>query len=160
MEYREVVGAMHRLELIRRIRSRRVLSGVGLHPGQPQIIGCILNQPGCTQKEVADALDISPASVASSLKRLDKAGVIYRVADKSDARRNCLFITDAGKKMMETSRAGFEALDRQMMEGFGDDDIARFHGMLVKMFDNLADDQSRDLNICKLAREALAKERK
>ena len=36
MQYWEAVGAMHRLEYLRRIQARNVLGNIGLHPGQPR----------------------------------------------------------------------------------------------------------------------------
>ena len=72
MEYFEAVGAMHRLELLRRIKARSLLASSGLHPGQPRMLDYIRCHPGCTQKEAAVELDVTPASAAASLKRLSK----------------------------------------------------------------------------------------
>ena len=71
MDYFEAVGALHRLELLRRIKARSLMADSGLHPGQPRLLEYIRSHPGCTQKEAADELDVTPASAAASLKRLD-----------------------------------------------------------------------------------------
>ena len=65
MQYWEAVGAMHRLEYLRRIQARNVLGNIGLHPGQPRLLQYIWDHPGCTQKEAADELDVTPASASS-----------------------------------------------------------------------------------------------
>ena len=66
MNYCEAVGAMHRLELLRRIKARGLMASSGLHPGQPRLLEYILSHPGGTQKQAADEMDVTPASAAIS----------------------------------------------------------------------------------------------
>ncbi len=150
MQYYEAVGAMHRLELLRRIRSRALLTDSGLHPGQPRLLDYIRCHPGCTQKEAADELDVTPASAAASLKRLEKAGLVLRRPDEKDARRNCLFLTPQGEARMEENRRHFEELDREMFAGMTEEEVLSFRRACEKMFDNLADESCRRLTIWKL----------
>lgn len=152
MLYYDAVGAMHRLELLRKIQSRVAIGPSGLHPGQPPLMHYILSHPGCTQKEAADELDVTPASAAASLKRLEKAGLVERKADEKDARRNCLYVTAAGKEKLEEQRRIFDALDEKMFSGLSEEEIRAFQRICEKMFDNLADESCRHLTICKLAK--------
>ena len=158
MEYFEAVKALHRLELLRRIKARSLMADSGLHPGQPRLLEYILCHPGCTQKEAADELDVTPASAAASLKRLEKAGFVLRKADEKDARRNQLYITDAGMEQMEKNRRQFEALDEKMFSGMTEAEVAAFRTACEKMFDNLADESDRRLTVWKLARQAQEEE--
>ena len=158
MDYFEAVGALHRLELLRRIKARSLMADSGLHPGQPRLLEYIRCHPGCTQKEAADELDVTPASAAASLKRLEKAGYVSRKPDERDARRNQLFITGAGMGRMEENRRQFEALDQKMFSGMTGDEVAVFRRACEKMFDNLADENDRHLTIWKLARQAREEE--
>ncbi len=154
MQYFEAVGAMHRLELLRRIKARGLMADSGLHPGQPRLLQYIWDHPGCTQKEAADELDVTPASAAASLKRLEKAGFVSRLPDEKDARRNQLFITDQGIARMKENLDRFSALDRQMFMGMTEEEVEAFRRACEKMFDNLADESCRRLTIWKLARKA------
>lgn len=158
MDYREAVGAMYRLEQLRRIKARSLMSDSGLHPGQPKMLEYIRCHPGCTQKEAADELDVTPASAAASLKRLEKAGYVCRTPDKADARRNCLFITALGLEQVEENHRQFEALDQRMFSGMDETEVAAFRRACEKMFDNLADEGDRHLTIWKLARQAQSSE--
>lgn len=159
MEYHEAIGAMHRLDLLRKIQSRNAFGPLGLHPGQPPLMHYIMAHPGCTQKEAADELDITPASAAASLKRLEKAGLVERKTDEKDARRNCLFITKEGKTRLEEHRKIIDALDEKMFAGFSEEDIAVFRRSCERMFDNLADENCRHLTVCKLAKKLQAQMR-
>ena len=154
MNYCEAVGAMHRLELLRRIKARGLMASSGLHPGQPRLLEYILSHPGCTQKQAADEMDVTPASAAASLKRLEKAGFVSRRADERDARRNLLFITPKGEEQIHRNRRQFDALDRQMFAGMEEEEVRAFRRACEKMFDNLADDGDQHLTVWKLARQA------
>lgn len=154
MDYWEAVGAMHRLELLRRIQVRAVMGDSGLHPGQPRLLQFIWDHPGCTQKEAADELDVTPASAAASLKRLEKAGFVRRCPDEKDTRRNQLFITDMGVAQMEENRRQFAQLDERMFRGMDETEVEAFRRACEKMFDNLADESCRHLTIWKLAQKA------
>lgn len=150
----EVAGALHRLELLRRIRIRQMMNRRGIHPGQPRMMHYIDAHPGCTQKEVAQALDITQASAAASLKRLEKNGLIRRRQDAQDARRNCLFLTDDGKQHMLAGQQDMEGLDREMLSGIAEKELQLFKVLCDRMFDNLADETTRHLSICKLHKQA------
>ena len=154
MNYRDAVGAMHRLELLRRIQARALMSDSGLHPGQPPLLQYIWDHPGCTQKEAADELDVTPASAAASLKRLEKAGFVLRRPDEKDTRRNQLFITDKGIAQMEENGRQFNLLDERMFRGMDESEVEAFRRACEKMFDNLADESCRHLTVWKLAQQA------
>lgn len=151
MDHRPVVGAMHRLELLRRIRGRGLLSGAGLHPGQPPLLQYIFEHPGCTQREAAQELDVTPASAAASLKRLERAGLVERKPDYADARRNRLYLTAPGEEKMRQCQKQFVAMEERMFAGMSEEEIAAFRAACEKMFENLADESCRHLTVCKLA---------
>ena len=158
MAYWEAVGAMHRLELLRRFKARELMADSGLHPGQPRLLEYVRSHPGCTQKEAADELDVTPASIAASLKRLEKAGYVTRTQDDKDARCNQLYLTGAGIERMEEHRRQFGALDEKMFSGMTEAEVSAFRSACEKMFDNLADEGDRRLTIWKLARKAQEEE--
>ena len=163
MDHTPVADALHRLELLRRIRGRGLISGAGLHPGQPPLLQYIYDHPGCTQRDAARELDVTPASSAASLKRLEKAGLVERRPDYADARRNRLYVTKQGEEKMWACRKQFLALEERMFAGMNDEEIAAFRNACEKMFENLADESCRRLTVCKLAlrlREQEAQERK
>lgn len=146
----EVAVALHRLELLRKIRIRRQMAALGMHPGQPRMMEYIHAHPGCTQQDVACHLDITPASAAASLKRMEKAGHVRRIPDAKDARRNCLHLTGEGTQLMFSGRAAMDKLDKDMLLGLKEEDRQHLKALCDKMFENLADETTRDLNICRL----------
>jgi len=86
------VGRMHKV-CLRKEMDRRGLAEVG----QPYILFMLRDhQEGMNwdQKQFAEALGVSPATVAISIKRMERAGLVTRVPDPEDLRRNRIAITE------------------------------------------------------------------
>ena len=128
------IGMIYRLHM-------QNISGVnenyGLYPGQSRILHTISELNGSTQKELADSLNISPASLAVSVKRLEKAGIVAKAADTSDLRSNRIFITEKGKQIQAESMSELIRFDNQLLQGFGPEEIGRLDEYLTRIQANL-----------------------
>ena len=97
----------------------------------------VLEHPGCTQGEVAAYLYISPASVATSCKRLEQEDLLERRVDPANRRKNQLFVTAEGKELTREKRAMLERVNDRTFEGVGEKDQEVFSRVLDLMLDNL-----------------------
>ncbi|MBR2454685.1 MAG: winged helix-turn-helix transcriptional regulator [Clostridia bacterium] len=111
----------------------------GIYFGQPPILKYLSGNDNATQKEIADFLHISPPSVATSLKRMADSGLVVRIADKKDARRNNLRLTEKGKKLSEYADNMFLKMDEATFSDFTDEEIEILIKFLERMNKNLAD---------------------
>ena len=75
------------------------LSHVNLHPGQMPMLDILYRQEGLSQREICSRLCIKPSTVTVSLQRMEKAALIYRVADAKDKRIQRIYLTDSGKEI-------------------------------------------------------------
>ena len=100
MDNRSLVHEIITLNVTHRYRVGKAASSLGLYFGQPSILEFILQNNNCTQKELAEHLHISPASVATTLKRMEKSGFIERIEDKSDTRKKRLTVTEKGENVL------------------------------------------------------------
>ncbi len=89
------------------------------------------------QKELAEALCLSPAAVATSLKQLEKDGYITRTVTEDDNRRNDIRITDMGYARIEECRSIYKAVDSEMFAGFTDEEMEVFIAMIARLDRNL-----------------------
>ena len=94
-QYRRIIGAMHRLELLRRISIRDSARGIELHRTQMPMLEYIAAHDGCAQADVSKHLHVSPASVACSAKRMESAGLIALQQAFRHRRRACAPCADA-----------------------------------------------------------------
>ena len=145
--YHKAAHNLCRVSMLNRYRIMLALSGLKIYRGQPEILGYLINHGDCSQKELADSLGVSPASIATSLKRMSKAGFIERTQDGNDRRINRLKITPEGKEVFFAGKAECDKVDKIMFTGFSDDEIGQFSDMLSRIANNLSDDGISDKEV-------------
>ncbi len=90
-----------------------------------------------TQKKLAELLHVSPATIANSLKSLERGGYIRKEPDPKDARCNRVFITEKGRQAVTRCVQIFDAVDDQLLSGFSEaeqNQLLHFH---QRMLENL-----------------------
>lgn len=90
-----------------------------------------------SQRDVARQMELSPATVAVSLKALERDGYVARAADERDARRNRVSLTDKGRRAVEKCGESFRAVDERMLSGFSPEEKAQLTGFFQRMIENL-----------------------
>ena len=118
------------------------LSALGANVGSPRLLVTLAHYPGGpdqapTQKELAVLLHSAPATVAASLKVLERQGYVVRHTDEKDSRRNRVSITQQGRDVLEAGLRAFRQVDDAMFQGFTPaerEQVSRFH---KRMLDNL-----------------------
>ncbi len=114
----------------------------GIYVGQPPILFTLYKKGSATQKEISEQLGISQATVAVSLKRMEAAGLITRVSDKKDLRRNRIELTDLGMKLTEKCIGRTNEIFDVMLHGFEKSEIEGLGRYFERMRDNLKEYQS------------------
>ena len=117
----------------------RQIGDLGIHHGQHRML-IQLTDPSISlssQKELAEILGISPAAVATSLKKLEREGYVSRSMTDEDNRRNEIRITEQGLERVNKSRSVFEATDEALFAGFSPEEICLLTAFLERMEDNL-----------------------
>ncbi len=142
IEKRDIFGKITQIKLLRRLAAQK--EDIGIYHGQFPIIVSVRNNDGCTQKELADMLMVSPASVAVSTKRLEKAGLIARRTDENNARCNRLSITEQGVEICDRCCETFEKIDSRAFEGFTEEETDEFVSYLNRIIVNLDGDPDRN----------------
>ena len=133
-----------RISIIRRTATFRALRGKELFKGQFPIMKMICENEGCTQKFLADRLLVTPASVALSLKRLAKAGLIKKSADASNLRCNRIYSTDKGRAITQESLKIHEQLDHRTFRGFTEEEMEILNGFFTRIVENLQDETNTE----------------
>ena len=99
-----------------RIQSQ--LAEVGLYRGQPPILMLLYKNDGMSQKEMARALNLSPATMTVTLKRMEKAGLVLREMDEHDQRILRVHLSGKGREMCETGESRISVVTAELLEGF------------------------------------------
>lgn len=139
MELRELGGRLIVLNILRRSQMHDCLESAGLHRGQLPLLEDVIAHPGTAQQAAADRLLITPASVAQSVKRLCKNGLLEKRPDPGNARKNALYATEAGRRTAADCRVHFDETDARTFAGISEEELAALAGLLDKMIQNLSD---------------------
>lgn len=113
------------------------LLGLDLHFGHPRILFVVKDLEGASQKEIADRLHVTPASLAMSLKRLQKGGFLKRAVDKNDQRINKIQLTAKGLRAIKICHLQMMQLDVRMLKGLSEQEQDQLSGYLSRIYDNL-----------------------
>ena len=129
-----------RLALFMRTHRRamhRYFQSVGMFNGHPHMLFHLAHTPGISQKELAQRMEISPASVAISIRRLESAGLIRRQRDPRDARVWHLYLTPQGERMDAACARGRDFMIDTLYRDFTPQEQQELYRLLDKMIVNL-----------------------
>ncbi|MBE6995043.1 MAG: MarR family transcriptional regulator [Ruminococcaceae bacterium] len=138
MDQIELAVKLKTINLLRRIYIQKSQPDVELYFGQLPILEYIKDNDGCTQIEIAEKLCVTPASISTSTKRLQKAGLLTKVPDPENLRCNRLSITPEGVVRCENNRKSLLLLYDLMFRGLSEQELESLDAVLTKILKNLA----------------------
>ncbi len=109
----------------------------GVYRSQHQILMYIAANPDASQKDIARMHQVSTATIAVTLKKLEKAGYIRRAADTEDNRYNRMQVTEKGEEVVRQSYQIFRQIEEKMFSGFEEEDFRRFQELMQRICGNL-----------------------
>jgi len=132
--------AFHKMLCLMKLHRKTLehsLESTGVFQGQHRLLMNISDNPNRSQKELADRMEISTATVAISLKKLEKGGYVTRDTDINDTRFNQVVVTEKGRNVVEKSKQIFRDLDEKMFEGFSREEIERLMEYISRLTENV-----------------------
>lgn len=136
-KYYEISKRFEKLGVLKRAQLFSLLEDEKLHVAQLPALEFIIEHDGCTQIELSDYLCTTPASVAVSTKRMERAGLIEKREDKNNLRQKNLFITEKGLKSVHECRTIFDKFDEKMYAEISDEDLEVLKKTLDKIIENI-----------------------
>lgn len=121
------IGHLHRGILDKEVRR------TGVYRSQHQILMFLAKNSDASQKDIASFLGVSTATIAVTLKKLEKAGHIRRVVDPEDNRCNRIQLTKKGEAVVTQSHEIFYRVEEEMFEGFSEEEKEQ----LIKYFERI-----------------------
>lgn len=151
MELKDLIKRLYKLEVLRKACIQEATADIGLYFGQLHILEYVMRHECCTQKEIADVLQITPASVAISTKRMQKAGLLEKSVSESSLRCNRLTVTVKGCEMSRRYRAKFNEVDRRMFAGFNEAELEQLGTYLGRLISNISDREPDTISFSDIA---------
>lgn len=99
--------------------------------------------PGLPQSRLAELSYIEKTLVSKTITNLVRRGLLRREIDPRDARRVCLYVTDAGRDVVDTCETLGRGLEGELLAGLSPEQRAGFDHCVAVMMANLADMMKR-----------------
>lgn len=115
------------------------LKKTGIHPKQVPFMILLSNQEGLSQREISKELGISPPTVAVSVKRLEKSGLVERKEDEKDQRRCRIYLTGQGKEVISSVQKCVEEKEALVFQGFTESEQCLMKRFFDQMIENLTE---------------------
>lgn len=108
-----------------------------IHPGQPPMLMIVEKNEGITQNQIAEKLNLRPATVAIVLRRMEKAGLIHRKQDENDRRLQRVYLTEKGKDQCKFLKEQMQRIESIATRGFSDEEKNQLKEFLDRIVANL-----------------------
>ncbi len=113
---------------------------LGFSAGQFPILLELWNEEGLTQRQLLDRVDVEQATMANTLARMERDGLIERRPHPQDRRAQLIFLTDKARGLREEALDAASEADEALFAGF-----RRFEKELMLEYIRWAIDNARKL---------------
>lgn len=149
----DIYALFHQVMRFHFLRSHELLEQIGVYPGQPPLLFALGHHDGLSQKDLANRLNVRPATITVMIKRMEKAGYIKRVQDEIDQRISRVYLTDSGRKLMKEVKQTIKKINYECFTGLTEEEEAFLKTIFIKMRNNLYADKKAHLRNCKTGDE-------
>ncbi|MHA4979148.1 MarR family winged helix-turn-helix transcriptional regulator [Pseudomonas extremorientalis] len=113
------------------------LRALGFAVAQIPVLVALKHSEGLPQAELVRIARVEQSSMAQLLGRMERDGMIERVADPADKRSRLITLTDAARERMPAARAIMLQGSAQALEGFSEEEEATLLALLLRVNANL-----------------------
>ena len=118
--------------------AHKMLTEIGLHPGQEMILFRLWEADGLTQSELVEQLCVQPATVTKMLNRMVKNGLVERRGDPQDQRISRVYLTDQGRELQKSIEDAWDKLEQYTVATLSLEERVLLRRLLMQVQDNLA----------------------
>jgi DNA-binding MarR family transcriptional regulator len=120
-----------------RVRTGGQLARVGLHSGQESLLKALAADDGMSMSDLASILGVQPPTVTKMIGRLAAQDYVERRVAKGDGRQAEVFLTERGRRAIETIDKVWKRIEKNALEGIDDKDRKRLRKLLRQVERNL-----------------------
>ncbi|HEY9279575.1 MAG TPA: MarR family transcriptional regulator [Eoetvoesiella sp.] len=107
--------------------------GLAVTPIQYAILRILVEHPGVDQVTLAGLVAIDTSTAASVAIRLEEKKLLIRSLDSHNRRQRALYLTEAGKAILQESDEGISRLHARIFDGFSAEEEQQFMALLQKL---------------------------
>ncbi len=128
--------ANHMARLFAMTLAKRV-QHLGLAPAQFMVLMDLWSQDGLTQAELVERIGVEQATMANTLARMKRDGLVQMRPSPSDRRAKLVFVTDAAKALEAPAKEAALAANAKALAGFSNEERQSLMSTMQKVIANL-----------------------
>ena len=109
----------------------------GLTMGQPKVLDYLGSHDGVSQRQIAQACCIEPATLTSLLNRMEERGLVERRMLNGNRRTSYVFLTELGRTLQQQVELDFAELEENAFCGVSPEERDTVLRVLQKVCGNL-----------------------
>ena len=138
LRYKEAISGILRVMRLHRSVVEKRVGELGIHRTQYMLLNYLSNSAGApSQKQIAQSFDVTPSAIATSLKKMEKNGLIERKSDEADNRVKVITVSEKGRELLEKTRMLFNQINDAMFDGVTEAEYDEMKRIFTLMTDNL-----------------------
>jgi DNA-binding MarR family transcriptional regulator len=140
MELRRHDSLGYQVNLLARLFERALRERIAAHgvvPGQFPALLCLYEQDGLTQAEIGSRVQIEQPTIAKTLQRMERDGLIRRAPDPDDRRRVRIHLTPRTRALEPTLAAAARAINERAIDGLTRAEAEHLMGTVTRIIANL-----------------------
>jgi len=141
---RESLG--YQVNHLARLLAQALAAGIapyGVVPGQFAQLLALFEQDGLSQRELCDRVRIEQATMANTLKRMERDGLVRCVPDPDDRRRIRVHLTGRARQIQHDLIAAARQVNATATAGLTETEIATYLHVTSRLIDNLGGEPGR-----------------
>lgn len=113
------------------------LAAFNVLPGQFPTLVMLYQKDGLTQADLCKLINVEQPTMANTLNRMERDGLIRRAPDADDKRRSRIHLTDQAKEFKDAIMEKARAVPHQAMGELGSADQDKVFSLIGQMIENL-----------------------
>ncbi len=134
----ELLFVLHDVARLLRVEADKRARAHGMTRAQWAILVWLERQPGISQKELAEIMDVEPMTVARLIDRLESRAMVERRPDVRDRRIWRLHLRPAALPVLREMDLQRADMTRMLTDGIDDATLRTTTGALLRMKDTLS----------------------
>lgn len=110
---------------------------LGIQHGQMPIIMIVYENDGCSQKEIAEKMGVTPPTVNVSIQRLERTDIVCRKRDETDQRIMRVYLTENGKRIVREIQEESRVVEKIMFSNFNETELCLMRRFFEQILDNI-----------------------
>ncbi|WP_284777806.1 MarR family transcriptional regulator [Agrobacterium sp. lyk4-40-TYG-31] len=116
-------------------------AALGFSPGQFPVLLELWNEDGLTQRQLLDRVEVEQATLANTLARMERDGLIERKQHPRDRRAQIIELTERGRELEQQAISASKSTDDAILAG-----LLRFERQLLMEYMGRAIDAAKAPN--------------